>query len=479
MTTDRNSKNDAKTSINHDRVAANDDDNNPYSTIRDTADGQVFGKTRRTEGDEDGHKENDNDKKTKKEKEEEARAKRTHSSPPERPEPKGFSKKRFSSKGHSRSNIPPGNGKSVKKADKKKRKKKSQSDDELSPPTTPTSPSKLARDRRSFIGRELPQRPSEGDEVTPTFDNNYAEPFDRAEEDCNYETVENQVTLGAGVSSRKDVVRSHRGSSSSRRPATKRSDVEDDIFYDSVDEKKKSRNLGSIKGANIQSETFDDSDTYEIVKDPTKRRQSGLKQQDSLYECVDSRSVLADYEEPNLTRKRSASDIVTTSSTPVTVAERKSASLQREMTAAPPLPGRDNLTATHKKDDRSQGSDENAEELIEPYTLTRKSGDFILQETSTSLLLSSLKANPQPPNVSPEELEKMYAKVDKEKQIRDRLEMESKAKKKESEKDEVDGSVTEANAEGELSSKVGNLFKYFFFSVRCIRLSANIRPWFL
>jgi hypothetical protein len=126
-------------------------------------------------------------------------------------------------------------------------------------------------------------------------------------------------------------------------------------------------------------------------------------------------SVSGYYENPGVTKQRSFSERKPGRSSPQTDAQRKAMSLgrerRRENAPTPPPLEHMHQIASHQImiDD------------IEPYTVTVKKGDHILQETSTS-------THGWPPkhieetNLSPEEKDQLYTKVDKEKQKKDRME---------------------------------------------------------
>ena len=420
-----------------------DADKSPTKSEGDATDGQVFGKEA-AKADKEGKKRGSG-----KGKDKQMRSKRSQTAPgsepsnnPQAKTNRTFSEKlRISLKTHS----------SVEKDNKNPKKSKKKSEN-LSPSVSPTTPSPIgfqsdARNRVSFIGRELPQRPPD--------EPSYAEPFDakpRAsvtsediEDDENYEQVMNSKTGGDAPVSAMDEIRQSSGAAgAAEQRKSMMGDPDDKFLYDSVDEQAAAadRAAGALP-----------LDTYETVEESMKGGGGGGGDSlpDDVYEVVDKekRNTLDIYEEPNaLGRQRSFSDI-TGNPSPSTESEKKVKSLERGLTlnsgAPPDPPPLEDLQVVARLRHASHGDDD---DLIDPYTVSTKKGDYILQETSTKDVNLPEKQEAVP--MSPEELEEMYAKVDREKQKRDRLE--SQAEKDGQKEEGVDVAKTETNTAEKPSS---------------------------
>ena len=317
------------------------------------------------------------------------RSKRSNTSP-ERAESKTtVPKMRFSLKGSASSSNAYEEPK-VLKRDKTKSKKKQ----ELQAANTKAPP--LSANRRSFVNRELPKRPSEERDNPPDI-----------EDDSGDEHYEHVVVKGGPA--RKPTGPARKPTGPARNPMTpavpSQNYDNDSDLYDSVDDNKVTK-LGTTLGPDM------DQNNYEVVD--TKRSKLlapsaiimgklGTPSNPDDYECV--------YENPGMGRQRSFSDILPGSSNPTPETKRKTMSLGRESSGgnAPTPPPLDHIQQVkqmhHVIDD------------IEPYTITRKSGDNILQETSGPYQFKPIR-HVEPPV----EGENLYTEVDKAKQKRDRWE---------------------------------------------------------
>ena len=355
-----------------------------------------------------------------KERHKDLRSKRSNTSPTERVDHKSSTKMRFSLKGSSSTSNTYEEPKMTKK-DKKRSKK---NHDGCSPviPDRPPFPG----DRRSFANRELPKRPSEDRDDPPDDD-------DDDDDDVNYEHV--ITTKGPPRSPANLTVPS--------------SNFDNDSgVYDSVDDTKKSKVLASAGPV-----ADEDEDQYEIVvvKSKATKETSHLSK---LYE-----SVGGVYDEPSQTKPRSFSDSLPGPSTSKTDAERKTMSLGRDICVdrecAPTPPPIERIEVAKE-------SYHHVIDDIEPYTVTVKKGDRIIQEMNFEAILrdnyKQQSANVEVQELSEDEKAKLYTKVDKVKQKKDRMEAEM------SERDVPDGN--QVNDTTMASASVGELEPVYllFFS---------------
>ena len=314
-----------------------------------------------------------------------------------------ISKMRFSLKGSNSQAASTYDEPKVVKRTKKDSKKKA---DNGSPQPNPRA--FIAENRRSFMNRELPKRPSEERDDPPAH-NSYTDDT----EDDNYETV---VTKLAPPRSPVRLT-----------VPTQDADDSGSDTYDCVLD----TTAGKAKpAASLDPNADDAADMYETVQ--TKKSEpcgssvivnhTPTSCNPQLYE-----SVPGVYEDPRVNRQRSFSERGPGSSTARIDAERKTKSLrgERSRQSAPSLPPRDQESPDH-------ATQVTLIDDIEPYTVTFKKGDCIIQETSISGFTTPPKHG-VPENeedgelqqeLSPEEKESLYTKVDKEKQKKDRMEAE-------------------------------------------------------
>ncbi|XP_028404140.1 uncharacterized protein LOC114526816 isoform X2 [Dendronephthya gigantea] len=327
------------------------------------------------------------EKRKEKDRQKDMRSKRSHTAPTERVEEKPSKHKtRFSLKKTTDDSNAYDEPKMSKK-DKKRSKKKSDNDQPLPSPPLPNtalpsppvqntalpSPPRphttaLTRgDRRSFTNRELPKRPSDLDED-------------------DYEIV--QVKKGP----KKDETKSSEN---------------DTNLYDSVDD----REVFNAQAKGDPTANDNQSDAYESV-DPK------LKSIKSPALSVPNQEDYEDlYDEPVMDRQRSFSEGLPGSSSPRSDAERKTMSLGRQtrQDAAPTPPPVETIG-------QAKVSNIVVMDDIEPYTITVKKGDHIIQETNISKFAKPSGTHHVQPALSDDEKERLYTKVDKEKQKRDRAE---------------------------------------------------------
>ena len=323
------------------------------------------------------------------------RSRRTHTSPERGAESKSsIPKMRFSLKGSTSSSNTYEEPK-VSKRDKTKSKKKQ----DFQVANTQAPP--FSANRRSFVNRELPKRPSEERDNPPGIED---------DDDSGDEHYEHVVVKGGPARKPTGPAREPMGPAGNpvKLKVPSQNYDNDSDLYDSVDDNKETK-LGAALGPDM------DHDNYEVVD--TKRSKHlapsaiitgkrGTTPNPDDYECVSGV-----YEDPGMGRQRSFSDIVPGSSNPSPETQRKTMSLGRDGSQgnAPTPPPLDHIQQVkqmhHIIDD------------IAPYTITRKSGDCILQETSGPNQFKPIR------HVEPSvEGDNLYTEVDKEKQKKDRSE---------------------------------------------------------
>ena len=337
-----------------------------------------------------------------KEREKDMRSKRSHTAPEQK---SSLPKTRFSLRGNSSKEARSAEASAYEEPKVVRREKKSskkKTDNGSSQPSS--SRAFVPENRRSFMNRELPKRPSEErDEPPPQARDSYA---DDAEED-DYETV-----------------------TTTRSPP--RSPVRLDVLPqdDNISDTYDTVNDMTAKKAGPDPSADDAADMYETVETKKLKPQNSVivnhtpsSNNPQFYE-----SVLSEYEDPSVNRQRSFSERTSASSTPSIDAARKTMSLGRD---APSLPPRD----LEFHEGAAQNDALTVFDDIEPYTVTFKKGDLIVQETSISAYPRPSKHGEregeedgeervEQSELSPEEKECLYTKVDKEKQKKDRMETE-------------------------------------------------------
>lgn len=174
-----------------------------------------------------------------------------------------------------------------------------------------------------------------------------------------------------------------------------------------------------------------DSGHYDSVDDSLKARDDNYEEEYNAYESVAPKKVpgtqgvaikpnttpyenvdISEYEEPNMIRNRSFSDLPKSSTPRLVTTERKSVTLHSPQNSASKLPPYENHHIVNN------GYDDND---IQPYTTSFKKGDLIIQEVSTSTQAKPDR-NVSNRKLSPEEIEQLYTKVDMKKKKRDREE---------------------------------------------------------
>ena len=392
-------KDDGKNSI--DEAVLQDNGNNPNTGKAGVEKQKEIDSREKTEEENDireGKKDKRKDEKERRDKHKEIknkdrnkdmRSKRSHTSPERVEKKSSTSKMRFSLKGSNAYEEP-----KVKKRDKTKSKKTAESN-------SPLPNSAFRGDRRSFTNRELPKRPSEERDNPPAC----AYGTDEEEEEENYECVKIQGGPPRSPVKLKSV------------PSQICDNDPDLDLYDSVDDTKVVKPQTGAGPDTISDDELEDA--YEVVETkvskprPTAPTSAILLTKPPAAELYES--VSGDYENPGVTKQRSFSERKPGRSSPKTDAQRKAMSLGRERrqeNAPTPPP----LEHMHQIASHQIMIDD-----IEPYTVTVKKGDHILQETSIS-------THGWPPkhieetNLSPEEKDQLYTKVDKEKQKKDRME---------------------------------------------------------
>jgi hypothetical protein len=411
------------------------------------------------------------------------RSKRSNTSPESTESKTSLPKMRFSLKGSS-SSTNAYEGPKAPKREKTKSKKKQ----DLPQPANARAP--FSADRRSFINRELPKRPSEERDNPPGYDDDSG--------DENYEHV---------------VVKGGPPRNPAKLEVPSQNYDNDSDLYDSVDDPKGTRPKTE---SGLGAEGID-QDNYEVVDTKRSKHPSAMligKRDTSAANRGEYEGPNV-YEDPGMSRQRSFSDTRPGSSIATPDAKRKTMSLERESRQenAPTPPPLDHIqqakrsqqmiiddiepyTITYKEGDRilqetsspnqfrpiqheEEAMDGEADlytlvdkekqkrdriesastqeeniaqengqiiEDIEPYTITVKKGDHILQETSSADHIKPIVVRQE--ELSPEEKENLYTKVDKEKQKRDRMEVECEAQK-------LPMGAGETNGNGEMTVTTG------------------------
>ncbi|XP_046839211.1 myb-like protein X [Xenia sp. Carnegie-2017] len=177
-------------------------------------------------------------------------------------------------------------------------------------------------------------------------------------------------------------------------------DDNDSGHYDSVDDSLKVRDDNYEEGYNA----------YESVtpKEVLVTQGVAIKPNTTPYESVD----ISEYEEPNIFRNRSFSDLPKSSTPRLVTTETKSVTLHSPQNSASKLPPYENHHIVNNDYDDND---------IQPYTTSFKKGDLIIQEVSTSTQTKPDR-NVSNRKLSPEEIEQLYTKVDMKKKKRDREE---------------------------------------------------------
>lgn len=225
-------------------------------------------------------------------------------------------------------------------------------------------PTRAPGDRRSFIHRELPKRPSE--ERNDEFDE-------------HYETVGNVPSSPA-----------------TQQVLSTQNDTASDL-YDSVDDAVMVEGQSQARLTNVESQY----ESVEVLNTTCNTGTLTTKNVSNTYEYPSG-----EYAVPDVTKSRSLSETCPGPSHPQADGQRKAMSLGED-TRTPQYPA--------EEDERELSK------VIEPYTITYKKGDNIVQETSSSDHVR-IPVEKSPPELSPDEKDKLYAKVDREKQKQDRLE---------------------------------------------------------
>ena len=345
-----------------------------------------------------GKKDKRKQEKKKDVKDKEMRSKRSHTAPEQK---SSLPKTRFSLRGNSSKEARSAEASAYEEPKIVKREKKSS---KKKTDNGSSQPSFVPENRRSFMNRELPKRPSEElAEPPPQARDSYADDADAND----YETV-NATRSPPRSPVKLDVL------------------AQDDNISDTYD----TVNNTTAKKAGPDPSADDAANMYETVETKKLKPQSSVivnhtpvSSNPQFYESVPS-----EYEDPSANRQRSFSERTSASSTPSIDAARKTMSLGRD---APSLPPRDlEFHGGAAQNDALMVLDD-----IEPYTITFKKGDLIIQETSISAYSRPSKhGEPEGDEddeerveqsvLSPEEKECLYTKVDKEKQKKDRMEAE-------------------------------------------------------